>query len=632
MATYLDLTGTDERFKVEDHRINIFPIAGSSFVINLTRPAYESSITVYNIETMPYVELNKGIDWIIRSSDVDYNAMGKARLADPNFSHTLVKSITVVLLPNPDLNVSLSYNTLEMSYVDTNSLSVEDVILTPELIHEISRDVAYLRDTKNPIEDLLSESVGSSPVLEVDLLGTSEDNLIQGEVHTLNAQLGKVFIRPNAGSFYKAGLEVRLTSNNSLLTLGTDYRVICCNVNKTSQTSNPSGVYDVIHITAGVMGGVSIKYQAFGGEVSRQDLNNIFKSLINVVQYINSASFLTPDTIGGTSVFLKLLQRIGNLEETVRILSTSGTPTYADSTNGKSFLHKFSSPDSVNKHWYTIAKLRTVAGSGTVYTKSSSRYKIQCANAGLMFDVSVAADIDNNIKPLEIKILSSNDKENYIPYNNYIDIEKQITPEFRLIWNEEVDVRSGAFLQIGFNLKHIGVETVAIEDWSGSESCWITLNANPVAVGPSDDLITLPNGSSIWSTSNPASQYAIGTYTPKRGYLAWAGSVNLNDTTVTAVSLSPIGSAIDYQIYNISKVCFHIWDRIKGRMILCEQKVLPFNNVISINSMFYPEDLCSINFNMSKSGNNYLMSISSLLGNYSEDVSAFEIREITFEF
>lgn len=632
MSTFLDLTGTDERFKVEDHRINIFPVAGYKFVVNLSRPTYEHTIKIYNTATLPYIELNKGIDWIIDSTDIDYNAMGKARLADVNFSFTLVKSVTIIIHPDPYVNISLSYNTLEMSYIDYNALGLDNVELTPELIYELSRDIAYLRDSKNPIEDLLSESIGTSPVMNIDLTGTASSNLIQGEVHTLNAQIGKVFIKPIGGSFYANSVIIRLSSTNTLLVRNVDYRIISCNVNKTSMSSNTSGVYDIIHVTSGVIGDVTIQYQAFGGEATQQDINNIFRSVINVVQYINNASFLTPDTIGGTSVFLKLLQRLSNLEETVRILSTNGTPTYADSTNGKAYLHRFTSPDSVNKHWYTIAKLRNVAGSGTVYTKSSCRYKIFCSNAGLMFEVMISADIDNVINPLTMKVLNSNDKANYIPYNNYSNIDLQINPEFRLIWNEELDVRSGAYLQIGFNLKHIGLETVAIEDLSGVESCWIMIQPPATAVNPSDDTITLPDGSSIWSSVSAASKKAIVSYTPERGYLAWAGSLNLTDVDGTSTNISIIGSTVDFNIDNVKKVCFHIWDRVEGKMILHDQKVLPLGSNIICDSLFYPNDMCIIGFNLSKSGVSYTSSISSILGNYSSSVFRFELREITLEF
>jgi len=632
MTTFLDFTGTDPRFKVEDQRINIWPIEGNSFVINLVRPAYEDTLVIYNTETLPYIALNKGIDWVIRQSDIDYNAMGKARLADPNFTKTLIKSVTVVLIPDPDMNVSLVYNTLEMSEVDYNALDPETTDITPEFMYEVARDIAYLRDSKNPIEDLLSESIGSTPSMDVDLTGTSPTNLVEGEIHTLNAQANRIYIRPIAGAFYKDSVQIRLNSTNTLLVPNVDYRVICCNTNKTSQTSNISGVYDVIIVTAGVIGNVTIRYQAFGGDVSRQDINTIYKALINVVQYINNASFLTSDTVGGSSVFIKLIQRLGELEETVRILSTGGTPTYADSTNGKAFLHRFASPDSVNKHWYTIAKLRTVAGSGTVYTKNQCRYKILCSQSGLMFDVIISADIDNKVNPLTIKVLSSNDKDNYVPYTSYNNVANIIQPEFRLIWNEEVDIRSGAFLQIGFNLKFVGVETMGLEDWSGAESCWIATTPPPTAVIPADDLITLPDGVSIWSAGSGASKSAIATYTPNRGVLAWAGSVNLNTTTATPVALALITTPVDITYMNVKKVTFHIWDRIAGRMIVHDAKVVPFSTGLKCSVMFFPEDLSSIAFTLTKVGNVFTSSIISILGNYSKDVFAFEIREITFEF
>lgn len=638
MTTYLDFTGTDPNYLVSDHRIVISTLPGNtSFVVPLVRPAYSSTLKIYYSDTYPLVQLNPGIDYTIRTSDIAYDAMGKAKVGNRDFDDQLIHSVTMLMTPPEDVEISLAYNTLEMSYITHNTVDLDNIELTPELIHELSQTIAYLRDTRNPIENLLSDTVAVSPTLDVDLTGSAPSNLIPGEIHGINAQSGRVYIRPVAGSFYRDSVVIRVVSTNTLLVPGTDYRVIGNNTVKTTQTSNTSGVYDVIFITAALVGNVSVTYQAFGGEVSRKDIDNMFNVMVNVVEYINNAAFLNPNTVGSTPVFLQLINRIQNLEETVRILSTGGTPTYTDSTNGKAFNHKFASPDSVNKHWYTIARLYRVAGSTEVYKKSQCRFKIMCALSGLMFDVLLSVDINNSVKPIQISVLGSNDAAKYTPYTEYGNIDTRIQPEFRIIWNEEVNVNTGTLLQIGFNLKNIAIETVGIEDLSGSESCWIASTANVAAVGPADDLITLPNGTAIWSSGSAASKSAIATYTPARGYLAWAGTTNLNlcdlGSGMSAITLSNgLLSPVDVHIGNIKKVQFHIWDRVNGKMIISECPVAVFGTKINCSTMFYPADLCSVTFTLTQAGNTFTLSLSCILGNASYENSIFEIREITLAF
>lgn len=632
MGTYLDFTGTNPDYRIS-HRTVAYTLPGNvDFIVPLKRPAYMESLKVYYSDIFPLVELNAGMDYVIRESDIDYAAVGAAKVNNREFNKTLIKSVTLLIKPPEDVELTIEYNTLEMSYITYNSLDREQIDFTPEYVKELNNTIAYLRDTRNPIENLIADSVAVSPTLDVDYTGESPANLISGEIHNVNSQNGKIFIRPAAGSFYKTGVIIRNVSNNAILTAGTDYRIISHNPVKTSQTSNVGGVYDVIAITVGLVGSVSVTYQAFGGDVSKRDVDNMFSVLINVIKYINNASFLSSNTVGTAPAIIQLIDRIQNLEDTVRILSTGGAPTYADSTNNKAFKHKFQSPDSINKHWYTIARLYKVAGSTEVFTRSQCRYKIMGALSGLMFDVVISVDIKNP-KPITMNVLASNDVMRYIPYTQYSDIGNRIQPEFRIIWNEEVGVQSGILLQIGFNLKQIAIETLAIEDLSGSESCWIAQTADVLAVAPKDDLVTLPNGTSIWSSGSAASKSAVATYTPNRGYLAWLGTLNLDNIFNTPTALSSgLISPVDITISNISKVNFHIWDRLNGKMIIASSNVVAFNSKINCATTFYPNDFCSIDFTLTQVGNSFNMSAYSILGNYSRENDLFELREITFEF
>lgn len=630
MSTYVDITGIDPAFKVTDQRTVIYTVLNKNLTYTFARPAFFDSVIVYRANVLPMTELQRGIDWTVLDSDIDLEASMFAKLSDDTFDKVLLKSITILNKPENPFQISINYNALFISRIDLCASDAENVDLSPELIQEMSSSIAYLRNIRNPIDTLVSQATTMGSTLDPDITGLKPENLISGEVHHMDASNGILYIKPSCGSFYKAGLTIRLNSDNSYLT-ESQYRCIGLNVAKTAQSTNTSGVYDVIFITAPVVGDVTISYQAFGGDVTRGDVDRIYNLMLNVIAHINNSTYLTEDTVGGSTSVLQLINRLSTLEENMRILSTGGTPNYADKTSGKAFLHKLQSPDGITKNWYTIAKLYTVSGSTTVYSKNQGKWKIQCALAELMFEVSVSADINNTVSPLVVDTISCNDNMRFIPYNNYADVNNRIYPEFRLVWNTEVGIQSGAYLQIGFNLKNIAIETMGIEDISGYESCWLTITPSTLAAPPTNDLFLLPDGVSVWSTANPVSKSSVATYNPKYGYLAWGGSVNLN-TCSTSTTLNGIATPVDIKIGNISKVEFHIYNRVTGTFVLADAKVIYSNGRITGSTFFDTNDMCAISFNMIQVSNVFNMSITASLGNYSEDANTFELREIRFKF
>jgi len=630
MSTYVDTSGIDPAYKVTDQRTVVYTVPGRNLTHTFARPAFSETVVVFRANVLPMTELQRGIDWTVLDSDIDLEASMFAKLSDPSFDKVLLKSITILIKPTNPFQVSMDYNALFISRIDLCASNVGNVDLSPELIHEMSESIAYLRNMRNPIDTLVSQATGIGATLDTDITGVNPANLIQGEVHSMDSANGIIYIKPSCGGFYKAGLTIRLHSNDTYLTTE-QYRCIGLDVTKTAQSTNTSGVYDVIIITAPIVGDVSIAYQAFGGEITRGDVDRIYNLMLNVIAHINSSTYLTENTIGGSTPILQLINRLSTLEENMRILSTGGTPNYADKTSGKAFLHKLQSPDGVTKNWYTIAKLFTVAGSTSVYSKNQGKWKIQCTQSGLMFEVSVSADINNAVTPLVVDTISCNDSPFFVPYTSYTDINNRVYPEFRLVWNDEVGVSSGAFLQIGFNLKNISIETMGIEDISGYESCWLTVTPLVTAASPTNNIFTLPDGISIWSTSNGVSRSAIATYNPKYGYLAWAGNINLNACS-SAVALNGIATPVDIQLANISKVEFHIYNRSNGAFIVADATTVCHNNGIVCDTFFYPSDLCAIKFNMSQVSNSFNMSVVAMLGNYSITGELFELREIRFKF
>jgi hypothetical protein len=100
----------------------------------------------------------------------------------------------------------------------------------------------------------------------LDPTGTSPDNLVQGELHTLPARLIRA-VATTYGAFYTESIVVRDTSNNQVLTKGVQYYPAELYEIPTAKFGKE--VCAIIVITdPSVSSEISLQYQAVGGEFS----------------------------------------------------------------------------------------------------------------------------------------------------------------------------------------------------------------------------------------------------------------------------------------------------------------------------------------------------------------------------
>ena len=150
-------------------------------------------------------------------------------------------------------------------------------------------------------------------------------------------------------------------------------------------------------------------------------------------------------------------------------------------------------------------------------------FRLQTQLSHFQCQVAVAVDTNNNSGDcLNVNVISENYPRGYIPFEDYSSIDKIIQPQIRAVWKRQ-DTVSGIALQLGFELKGMVEETVAIEDMSGHESCWKLVEEKAE--------VTLPDGLSTWSTSL-ANSYQESMLIPfKKGHLIWAGNQPMNRPT-----------------------------------------------------------------------------------------------------
>ena len=112
---------------------------------------------------------------------------------------------------------------------------------------------------------------------DLDVTGTSVDNYISGEPHTLNTTPIRVVI-PNYGAFFTESIEVRNATTNALLTKGVQYYP--ANLYEVPTAKYGKEICGVIIITdTTVTGNIKITYQALGG-----DYNSSTNAIIQLLE------------------------------------------------------------------------------------------------------------------------------------------------------------------------------------------------------------------------------------------------------------------------------------------------------------------------------------------------------------
>ena len=527
-----DLTGIDPLHRILNDVHSIFAAEQKIF---FGTAVFADSIELSLIGTVPTKQFVEGVDWEVRADDYDTPTISRVKVYESTFNKRLVRSITIIHpFVNADYLVNANYQRLYPNQIRTAIYNNETLAWTPPLAVAVLEELDKLRLQVSRAKDVSSPESDNVGILEVDIDQSNLQNKIYNEKHELNTVEGVCYIQPIYGSFYNdRTLVVRYPATNRVLVKDIDYRVVGINVAKTKITASTSSVFDFILITTEIVGVLEIDYHAFGGEASLANFKELLSQIRNMTSYMNEAQFVTETTLGHTSVINAMTHRIVSLEENMRRL-LSGTPSYGDKTSGVSRLVKVTAEDS-SLHWWNLATLYKVDGSDDIVNADRMHLRISTLYSKFMMDVYISANMNNPAdNKFAVSVASESYPRGYVPFVDYSGVDNILRPQFRILWNEDSTRQSGITLQIGLELKRILTETIAIEDFSGAESCWILLEQSDEAFAPLDSVVELPargisgDPAFVWDLNNPNSRQESTLVPFSQGHLVWAGSMCLN--------------------------------------------------------------------------------------------------------
>lgn len=528
----MDLTGENETYR-ESNRV--FKIVKYGQIINFETPVFADSVVVQLVSSgVSEVTLKLNEDYTIPDDAISScdNDLSNACIRDPEFNKQLISGIQLTRPFDEGVSaytIAVTYQRLyPLEIVNTYHDNRVPLNLTPNLIREIINKLAIHDNLLNRVTDVTSLSEDKVLILEVDTTGTDKNNHIVDEYHLVNVSSKRFIIHPHAGAFYGNSLKITHPNTGTVLTRNTDYILLGMNEPATKATSSTDTVWNFIAITASIYDEVKLEYQAFGGQPTIDNYRNLSEEIAAVTAYLNNAQAVTAESIGSTPVMTAIFDRINRLEANMRRLL--GTPTYGDLTNGKTILMSLAATEP-GLHWYTIAALYTIqttTGTSPVSTADTFVFRLQSSQTHFQFTCNVSVDLTNRDGDVfNVHVLGENYPRGYTSFKDYTEVEQIIRPQLRVVWNES-DSMTGAYLQLGFDLKSVNKEIIALEDCSGQESAWKLVDETDSLTLPADSDFLLPDGESTWSDLSELSKSETMLIPFHKGHLLWCGNIDMN--------------------------------------------------------------------------------------------------------
>ena len=528
-----DLTGQNPKYKVMDETIVIFR---STQKIEFNTPVFLDSITITDMDVPPpRPVLQKGNAWSSDSDDVDVTTLSNILVNNPEFDKTLVKSITFTRTKNEAQTIQLKYQQLfpTSSFFAQNEQDCVD--FTPEMLTDMLCRLNWVERQAKTIGGVESDPLSPIPkLLDEDPHKENCDN-VQTETHFINVFEGKNIIKPSTGAFFRDSVVVRIP-NHCTLTAGEDYVVYHTNIPKTKSSCNTSGVYEYILVTYSFAGEVEVTTHAYGGEVTADSFKALSDAVTSLARFLKDEPPVTPGSLSQVSAFKTLDARVTCLEEDMRSLVKTGRPTFGDANplGAVATIFKAQASDT-NMHWWSIATLYKVDGSDDIIRADRARYRFRMVESKIAMDVILHVDmrLKNPFQLETVGILTDSNTINQFDEN--MPAALNVIPHFRIIWNDDLSVFSGVILQMGMAFPSF-IETVAIEDFSGSESCWKVVSPENEPVTPIDTTIPLPDGASVWDENNSASRQRVALLPYPDGYVIWQGVEDISPGSSVTVT------------------------------------------------------------------------------------------------
>lgn len=525
MNTQMDLTGKHPNHRVENKVVHVFRMDQT---IDLDTPVFADSIKVVLLSGGVNVTLEKDKDYYIPETLITScdNDMSRAKLLDKSFNEVLCRGFIMrMAVDDAGYSIAITYQRLYPIQYKGIYHHGEPLVITPDVIYSLIQDVEQLVLLNSRVTEVGDLTEDKGKYLPIDVDKTNPNNFIEDEVCVVNVLDNRAIILPTCGSFYLDSVIVKHPATNSVLEKDKDYLIIGMDEARTKATSHTSPVYQFIAITAPIVGEVHISYHAFGGMPTVDNYRDLLDNINNVISYLNNANTLTAESLGNTPLMIALFERMSKLEESMRRLE--GKPSYGDITSGKSIYMKLFT-DKPGLHWYTIASLYKVNGGRDISTADTMNFRLQTKQSHIQVQCAVAVDLHNEHgTKMNVSTVSENYPRGYVPFVDYSKQDRIIRPQLRVVWANDGEL-SGAYLQLGFELKGMAEEGICIEDMSGHESCWKLVDETVEVTQPDDNNFILPNGKSVWSKLSATCHQESMLIPYKDGHLIWSGEIQMN--------------------------------------------------------------------------------------------------------
>lgn len=692
-----------------------------------------------------------GADYYLPESCRDWTAEATVRAANPtsNFSKKLFTGFYIrktVFAPDEEfIDISVDFQSVFPNILSSSVDVAENPggpMCTPELLREIVQDLCYIKGTINgtstgsivllsdaninlytdrtlPVCETVdgtyvsrvitldyvgqyvydrSEASGSlsyaralslpSPLV-IDYTGEYADNYIQDEAHYVNTAAGKVVIRPSCGAFY--GHEIVLKNKSGNVIPESNYTIRGLDIASTKVCEHTSGVWRYIILeTTSYSGPIYVSYHAFGGEVNVNNFLTLQNEFIELRNYINSSSFLTPSSLGGTIVMQEVFARLKTLDHYFRALNLSG---YRDMSNR--YVATRLTATGSESNWYRVAYLYKQASSAgiketiqllnsnintyigrvfpkcatptgsfvdsvielgdvgkyiivssayldlndnnyfTTFTKDSARLKLRLEKSGIFFDFYVYANVVTG--ELKIHAVEADTENGYCSPKSYKTLKSISLPEFRLVWRKDGNYNYGAALQVKIQIPSGETnEIVSVENHNKAGMGGWILKADNVGVdnvAPENDSVMLPDNMHTWIASGDSTIYGSTRIYPtfKNGTLIWAGCIDMNTLDVENENIPNLNSCFNGNLTfdSIENVAITIFDRYDHVYRTFTSKINAINESgCSAEFEFDPLDLSYFKLLFSKSNGSLIITPKAILGTKSMYLHKFDLRQI----
>lgn len=529
-----DLTGENPKHKVTDMTVVMFR---SPQKIEFNTPVFLDSIAITDMDTPPpRPRLLKDEMWSTDEGDIDVTAVSNILVNSPDFDKTLVKSLTFWKTTDGPQTIQLAFQQLFAAPPFFAHTDQECIDFTPELLTDMLCRLNWIERQAKSIARVESDPLSPIPaLLEEDPHKKNDDN-VQTETHFINVFDGKNIIKPSTGPFFRDSVIVRIP-NHCTLEADKDYVVYHTNIPKTKISNNKSGVYEYILVTYGFAGDVDVTTHAYGGEVTPDSFKSLSDAVTSVARFLKDETPLTPGSLPQIPAFKTLDARLTCLEDDVRSLTTTGRPTFGDANPMGALARVFKAQATdTQMHWWSLATLFKVDGSDDIIRADRARYRLRMVESKISVDVILHVDmrLKNPFRLETIGILTDSNTPDQ--YDEDLPDTLAVIPHFRIVWNDDFSTFPGVVLQLGMIFPSF-IETIAIEDFSGTESCWKVVTPDTDPVRPIDTTIPLPDGASIWDTNNSISRQNVALLPHPEGYIVWQGDADISNDS-TAVDLT----------------------------------------------------------------------------------------------